>query len=133
MAKIDVYENSKFATFLSGLGWLGMGIGFYCCFEEEIGWKIGIIIVVIAVVLKMLAFFLDRFVGKIKSKRAAKKSQIKSEGDISDSVNNQERAKAQSTLDEFVKYKELFSNGKITSEEYDAKTKEIFKDYIKTE
>ena len=74
MAKIDVYENSKFATFLSALGWIAMPIGSYACFNEELGWKIGIILLAIAFALKMLAFLLDRFVGRIKSKRAAKKT-----------------------------------------------------------
>ena len=77
MAKIDVYEHSKFATFLSFLGWLGMIAGSYSCFNEELGWKIGVALLAIAFALKMLAFFLDRFVGRLKSKRAAKKRQAK--------------------------------------------------------
>ena len=132
MAKIDVYDNSKFATFISVLGWIAMIAGFYYCFNEESGWKIGIILLVIAFALKMLAFFLDRFVGRMKSKRAAKKKQIKGEGVSSASDNSQEKAKAQAALVEFVKYKELFSKGTITREEFDAKTRELFKDYVKT-
>ena len=132
MAKIDVYENCKFATFLSALGWMGMAIGFYACFNEELGWKIGIIILAISFALKMLAFFLDKFVGRMKSKRAAKKKQIKGEGVSSASDNSQEKAKVQAALVEFVKYKELFSKGTITREEFDAKTRELFKDYVKT-
>ncbi len=77
MAKIDVYEHSKFATFLSALGWIGIVLGSYACFEEELGWKIGIISLAIAFVLKMSAFLLNQFVGQIKSKRAAKKKQDK--------------------------------------------------------
>ena len=131
MAKIDVYENCKFATFLSALGWMVMAIGFYACFNEELGWKIGIIILAISFALKMLAFFLDKFVGRMKSKRAAKKNQIKSEGASSASGNSQEKAKAQAALVEFVKYKELLSKGTITREEFEAKTGELFKDYVK--
>ena len=77
MAKIDVYENSKFATFLSFLGWMGIILGSYACFNEELGWKFGIITLAIAFVLKVSAALLDRFVGKIKSKIAAKKKQDK--------------------------------------------------------
>ena len=132
MAKIDVYENSKFATFLSALGWLGMPIGTYCIFNDEgLGVGVGVVIVAIAVALKFFAFFLDRFVGRIKSKRAAKKNQIKSEGASSASGNSQEKAKAQAALVEFVKYKELLSKGTITREEFEAKTGELFKDYVK--
>ena len=131
MAKIDVYEHSKFATFLSALGWIGMPIGTYSIFNEELGVGIGVIILAISVALKFLAFFLDRFVGRIKSKRAAKKNQIKSEGVSSNSDNSQEKAKAQAALAEFVKYKELLSKGAITREEFEAKTGEIFKDYVK--
>ena len=131
MAKIDVYENSKFATVLSALGWLAIIAGSYSCFNEELGWKIGVILLVIAFVLKMLAFFLDKFVGRMKSKRAAKKNQIKGEGVSSASGNSQEKAKAQAALVEFVKYKELLSKGTITREEFEAKTGELFKDYIK--
>ena len=133
MAKIDVYENSKFATFLSALGWLGMPVGVYCIFnkEEGLGVGVGVIILAIAVALKFLAYFLDRFVGRIKGKKAAKKNKIKNEGVSSDSGDSQEQAKAQAALCEFVKYKELFSKGSITREEYDAKTSELFKDYVK--
>lgn len=131
MAKIDVYENSKFATVLSALGWLAIIAGSYSCFNEELGWKIGVILLVIAFALKMLAFFLDKFVGWMKSKRAAKKNQIKGEGVSSASGNSQEKAKAQAALVEFVKYKELLSKGTITREEFEAKTGELFKDYIK--
>ena len=131
MAKIDVYENCKFATFLSALGWMGMAIGSYACFNEELGWKIGIIILAISFALKILAYYLDRFVGRIKSKKAAKKNQMKNEGVSSASGNSQEQAKAQAALREFVKYKELFSKGSITREEFDAKTSELFKDYVK--
>lgn len=77
MAKIDVFENSKFATFLSALGWIGMPIGFYCCFNKELGVGIGITILAIAIALKFLAFFVDRFVGRIKRKISAKKKQAK--------------------------------------------------------
>ena len=132
MAKIDVYENSKFATFLSALGWIGMPCGTYCIFNEELGIGVGVIILAIAVALKFLAFFLDRFVGRIKSKKAAKKNQIKNEGVSSASGNSQEKAKAQAALYEFVKYKELLSKGTITREEFEAKTGELFKDYVKT-
>ena len=131
MAKIDVYKNSKFATFLSALGWIALACGSYFCFDEKIGWEIGVILLVIAFVLKVLAFLLDKFVGRMKSKRAAKKNQMKSEDVSSASDDSQEKAKARATLDEFAKYKELLSKGTITREEFDAKTGELFKDYVK--
>ena len=133
MAKIDVYDNSKFATFLSSLGWLGMPIGAYCIFDDEgLGVGVGIIIMAIAVALKFLAFFLDRFVGRIKSKRASKKKQIKNEVVSSAPDNSQEKAKAQAALEEFAKYQKLLSEGTITREEFEAKSAELFKDYVKT-
>ncbi len=133
MAKIDVYEHSKFATFLSALGWLGMPVGVYCIFSEEegLGVGVGVIIVAISFALKIFAYYLDRFVGRSKSKKAAKKNQMKNEGVSSASGNSQEQAKAQAALHEFVKYKELFSKGSITREEFDGKTSELFKDYVK--
>ena len=75
MAKVEVYEHSKFATFLSALGWIGLGFGFYACFNEDLGWEIGIISCAISFGLKIVAFLLNKFVGLIKSKRAAKKKQ----------------------------------------------------------
>ena len=96
------------------------------------GWKIGIIILAISFALKILAFYLDKFVGRIKSKRAAKKNQIKSEGASSASGNSQEKAKAQAALEEFAKYQKLLSEGTITREEFEAKSAELFKDYVKT-
>ncbi len=76
MAKVEVYEHSKFATFLSALGWIGIGFGFYACFNEGFGWEIGIISFAISFGLKILAFLLNKFVGLIKSKWAVKKNKI---------------------------------------------------------
>lgn len=65
MAKITVYKNSKFASFLSILGYLAIVIGIYAAFNEEIVG--GIITVVIGVGLKVLG----GFISKRKSKKDA--------------------------------------------------------------
>lgn len=71
MAKVTTYKNSKLATVCSFLGYLAIVLGAYCCFEEEIGVGIGIIVAVIGFALKLLA----EFISQLKSKKAAKKSQ----------------------------------------------------------
>ena len=69
MARFYVYEHSKFAGFLSFFGWIGIVFGVYSLFNEELGWKIGVVSLAIAFVLKLSAFLLNRFIGRIKSKR----------------------------------------------------------------
>ena len=71
MAKVTTYKNSKFATFCSFLGYLAIVLGAYCCFEEEIGVGIGIIVAVIGFALKLLA----GFISQKKSEKEAKKNQ----------------------------------------------------------
>ena len=131
MAKVTVFNDSKIATVFSFLGYLCMPCGVYLLFEEELDKSVGIIVIAVGFALKILAFFLDKFVSWIKSKRAAQKNQTKSEGVSGASNNSQEQAKARAALEEFVKYKELLSKGTITREEYEAKTRELFKDYAK--
>lgn len=77
MAKIDVYDSSKLATFISALGWIGLGFGSYACFNEELGFDIGIIALAISFALKMLAFIIN----KIKEKWDAKKREAKKKQD----------------------------------------------------
>ncbi|MBQ2815900.1 MAG: hypothetical protein IJE65_04455 [Clostridia bacterium] len=132
MAKVSVFENSKFATVLSFLGYLCMPIGVYCLFEDGLDKSVGIIIIAAGFALKILSILVNRWKEKRLAKRAAKKNQIKSEGVSGASVNSEEKAKARASLDEFVKYKELLSKGTITREEFEAKTGELFKDYVKT-
>lgn len=71
MAKVTTYENSKFATFLSILGYLAIVLGVYSCFEEELGFGVGIIALVIGIALKLLA----GFISKKKSEKEAKQNQ----------------------------------------------------------
>ena len=70
MAKVTTYKNSKFATFLSFLGYIGIVLGAYSFFEEELGVGVGIIAVAIGVALKLLA----SFISKKKSEREAKRN-----------------------------------------------------------
>lgn len=71
MAKVTTYKNSKFATFLSFLGYMGIVLGVYSLFEEELGVSVGIISLAIGFALKLLA----GFISKKKSEREAKKNQ----------------------------------------------------------
>lgn len=60
MAKVTTYDNSKLATCFSFLGYMGIILGVYCCFEDEIGIGIGIVIVAIGFALKLLAGFINK-------------------------------------------------------------------------
>ncbi len=71
MAKVTTYKNSKLATFFSFLGYIGIVLGIYSFFEEEIGAVVGIIAVVIGIALKILA----NFIGVKKSKKEVEKNQ----------------------------------------------------------
>ena len=71
MAKVTTYNNSKFATFLSFLGYIGIVLGVYSFFEDEFGITVGIISLVIGLALKLLA----GFISKKKSEKEAKKNQ----------------------------------------------------------
>ena len=71
MAKVTTYNNSKFATFLSFLGYIGILLGVYSFFEDEFGITVGIISLVIGLALKLLA----GFISKKKSEKEAKKNQ----------------------------------------------------------
>ena len=71
MAKVTTYKNSKFATFLSFLGYIGIVLGVYSCFEEELGIGVGIVALAIGFVLKLLA----GFISKKKSEKEAKQNQ----------------------------------------------------------
>ena len=77
MAKIDVYEDSKLATFISALGWLAIIFGSYSCFNEELGVSYGIPGLAAGFCLKILAFYVNRFVSKLKRKRREKKNAAK--------------------------------------------------------
>ena len=55
MAKVTTYKNSKFATFLSFLGYIAIVLAVYSFFEEEFGFVVGIISLVIGFGLKFLA------------------------------------------------------------------------------
>ena len=70
MAKVTTYKNSKFATFLSILGYLAIVGGVYAIFNDAaVG---GIIALVIGFGLKILA----GFVSKKKSQKEAKRNQV---------------------------------------------------------
>ena len=73
MAKVTTYENSKFATFLSFLGYLGIVLGVYCLFEDDFEISVGIIMLVISFALKFLA----NLIGNRKAKKKAQNSQAK--------------------------------------------------------
>ena len=71
MAKVTLYKNSKFATFISFLGYMGILFGIYSFFKEDLGVAVGIIAFVICVALKILA----AFIGKNKTQKDAEKNQ----------------------------------------------------------
>ncbi len=71
MAKVTVYKNSKFATVISFLGYVGIVLGIYSFFKEDLGVVVGIIALVIGLALKILA----AFIGKKKTKKDAEKNQ----------------------------------------------------------
>ena len=71
MAKVTVYKNSKFATFISFLGYVGIVLGIYSFFNEKLGVGVGIISLVIGISLKILA----AFIGKKKTQKDAEKNQ----------------------------------------------------------
>ncbi len=71
MAKVTVYKNSKFATFISFLGYVGIVLGIYSFFKEDLGVVVGIISLVIGIALKVLA----AFIGKKKTKKDAENNQ----------------------------------------------------------
>ena len=58
MAKVTVYNNSKFATVLSFLGYLMMVCGIYCLFNDLAG--AGVIVLVLGFGLKLLAGFISK-------------------------------------------------------------------------
>ncbi len=69
MAKVTTYKNSKFASFLSILGYLFIVGGIYALFNDAP--VAGIIIVVVGIGLKVLA----GYVSKKKSEKDAKRNQ----------------------------------------------------------
>ena len=64
MAKVTTYANSKFATFLSFLGYLAMVLGIYSFLNDELGIAVGIIALVIGIALKLLAGFISKMKAK---------------------------------------------------------------------
>ena len=70
MARVTVYKNSKFASFLSILGYLFIVAGIYCIFNDEPG--AGVVVLAIGFGLKLLA----AYVSKKKSEKEAKKNQV---------------------------------------------------------
>lgn len=58
MAKVTVYKNSKFATFISFLGYLAIILGIYAMFNDEVAG--GIIALVVGIGLKLLAGFISK-------------------------------------------------------------------------
>jgi uncharacterized membrane-anchored protein len=71
MAKVTTYSNSKFATFLSILGYIAIVFGVYAIFHEDLEVVVGIIGLVIGIGLKVLA----SFISQKKSEKEAKKNQ----------------------------------------------------------
>ncbi len=67
MAKVTTYKNSKFASFLSVLGYFGIVGGVYFLFNDYP--TEGVIILVIAFGLKLLA----GFISSRKAKKVARK------------------------------------------------------------
>jgi len=58
MAKVTIYKNSKFASFLSILGYLAIAGGVYAIFNDEpVG---GIIALVVGFGFKLLAAFISQ-------------------------------------------------------------------------
>ena len=66
MAKVTTYKSSKFATFLSFLGYIAIVLAVYSFFEEEFGFVVGIISLAIGFGLKFLA----NLIGNRKSKKS---------------------------------------------------------------
>ena len=58
MAKVTVYKNSKFSTFLSILGYLLMVAGIYMITEGEAA--VGAILIVAGIGVKLLAGFISK-------------------------------------------------------------------------
>ena len=73
MAKVTTYQDSKFATFLSFLGYIGILFGVYSFFEDEFGMSVGIIALAIGFILKILA----SLIGNKKAKKEAQNRQAK--------------------------------------------------------
>lgn len=71
MAKVTTYSNSKFATFLSILGYIAIVFGVYAIFHEDLEAVVGIIGLAVGIGLKVLASFISHK----KSEREAKKKQ----------------------------------------------------------
>ena len=69
MAKVTTYKNSKFASFLSILGYIAIVAGVYCLFNDEA--VAGVIVLVIGFALKLLA----GFISKKKAEKEAKSTQ----------------------------------------------------------
>ena len=69
MAKVTVYKNSKFASFLSIVGYLAIVGGVYAMFNDAVGG--GIIALVIGFGFKFLA----GFISKKKAKKDAEFTQ----------------------------------------------------------
>lgn len=62
MAKVTIYKNSKFASFLSILGYLAIVGGVYAIFNDEP--EGGVIALVVGFGLKLLAGFISKRISK---------------------------------------------------------------------
>lgn len=69
MAKVTIYQNSKFASFLSILGYIGIIGAVYLFLNDEPG--IGVGFLAAGIVLKILA----AFISNMKAKKEAKQNQ----------------------------------------------------------
>ena len=58
MAKIKIYKNSKFASFLSIVGYIAIVGGIYAMFNDEL--EAGILVLVAGIALKLLAGFISK-------------------------------------------------------------------------
>ena len=58
MAKITTYKNSKFATFINVIGYVGIVGGVYALFNDEP--LAGIIVIVAGIGLKILAAYISQ-------------------------------------------------------------------------
>ena len=67
MAKVTTYSNSKFASFLSIVGYIGIVGGIYLFFNDETEIAIGFLVVGIA--LKILASFVSKMIAKKEAKK----------------------------------------------------------------
>ncbi len=73
MAKVTKYKNSKFATVLSFLGYVGMMFGIYALFRnEEVDTVVGVASLVIGFALKLLA----AFISQKKSQKEKKQNEV---------------------------------------------------------